>query len=166
MSINTIQTAGTSCCRDLALPVGLLRKTGREWTRRNTSTANERGFTQMRGKPRMDPPSQSLRRGKLRMDTKERFTTETQRPRSETYRGGSRRLLVVLSWSIIRVHSRLRCFFLSVRGLFFARVQQEAQDRDSNSSPPSVWCKSTLVGPRAGSNREIQEVPESVIVCL
>jgi hypothetical protein len=54
MPVCTIQTGGPGCCRDLALPVGLLRKTDPEWTGRNTLTADERRFTQIRGKPRMD----------------------------------------------------------------------------------------------------------------
>jgi hypothetical protein len=48
---------GASCCRDLALPVGLLRKIDREWTRtvnahewtrRNISTADGHGFARIR----------------------------------------------------------------------------------------------------------------------
>jgi hypothetical protein len=83
------------------------------------------------------------------MDAKKRFSTETERPRRETYGGGSRSLLVEALWSIIRVHSCLfavpvfylhksasisgsRCFFAFIRGPFFARIRQVAQNRDSN----------------------------------
>ena len=58
-------------------------------------------------------------------EEKERFTTETQRPRSETFREGSRSLLVlcvsVVNFVFIRVHSCLSDEALS-SALLFARA--------------------------------------------
>jgi hypothetical protein len=62
MSISTIQAAGASCCRDLAVPVGLLRKTERERT----------------SQPRMDQPSREAMAGKLRI-----YADKRQEPRMD-----------------------------------------------------------------------------------